>query len=77
LTTIEEFWDVLFPQSIIEIIVEHTNKKIEDTCAMLIEEEKDLQTYHNHTSVPEVKAFIAILYYSGLWKSSNVCNKQL
>lgn len=77
LNSIEEFWDILFPQSIIEIIVLHTNNVIEAACLEIIKEGKNLQTYHRHTDIPEIKAFIAILYFSGLWKSSQVNNEQL
>jgi len=35
------------------------------------------QTYHVHTDVPKIRAYIGILYYSGLWKSNHVDIKQL
>jgi len=38
--TIEEFWELLFNEEIINIIVEHTNEKIEEVCAPLCVENK-------------------------------------
>ena len=53
LNTIEEFWDILFPASIIEIIVRHTNTEIENVCAKLIAKNTPLQSYHHHTDVTD------------------------
>lgn len=69
--TIEEFWDLLFNNEMIEIIVQHTNEKIDDVCARL-ECEGKIETYHHHTDVDEIRAYIGVSYYAGLWKSSNV-----
>lgn len=77
LNTIEDFWDILFPNSIIEIITEHTNTRIEQVCLELIKKNIELQSVHQYTTVTEMKAFISILYYSGLWKSSKVNNHDL
>lgn len=69
--TIEEFWDLLFNNEMIEIIVQHTNEKIEDVCARL-ECEGKIETYHHHTDVDEIRAYIGVSYYARLWKSSDV-----
>ncbi|KAL3273186.1 hypothetical protein HHI36_014640 [Cryptolaemus montrouzieri] len=69
-TTIEQFWDFLFTPNIIQMLVEHTNEKIEEHCASLIDTGgADTQTYHHHTGEEDVKASIGILYYIGSWKS--------
>jgi len=73
----EEYWQVLLDEDMIKIIVEHTNEKIEDICAKIMTEEKNIQTYHHTTDEIELKAFIGLLYYSGAWKSSNVNLKRL
>ncbi|XP_074112120.1 LOW QUALITY PROTEIN: uncharacterized protein LOC141535859 [Cotesia typhae] len=39
LDSLEDFWDLLFNQEIIEIIVNNTNEKIEEVCASLVAEE--------------------------------------
>ena len=75
--TIEDFWDILFPNSIIEIIAEYTNTKIEQVCLELIKKNLAMQSIHHHTNVTEIKIFVSILYYSGLWKSSKVNNQEL
>lgn len=72
LQTVEEFWNALFPKQILDIVVEHTNDEIERHCLNLIEQGRDLQSYHQHTDEEEMRAFIGILYYSGSWKSSHV-----
>ncbi|XP_032671956.1 piggyBac transposable element-derived protein 4-like [Odontomachus brunneus] len=74
--TIEQFWDLLFNEEIIETIVEQTNNKIEDVCAHLIAENK-VETYHHHTDVKEIRAYIGVLYFAGLWKSSNIDDNRL
>lgn len=61
LGTVEEFWNILFNQEIIDIIVEQTNEKIEDYCAQLIAKDVNIQSYHHHTDVLEIKAFIGVL----------------
>ncbi|XP_066583594.1 piggyBac transposable element-derived protein 4-like [Prorops nasuta] len=76
LDSLENFWDLLFNQEIIEEIVDSTNKKIEEVSASLLVEERD-QTYHHHTDPLEIRAYIGILYYAGLWKSSKVDNNEL
>lgn len=77
LETIEEFWDILFNDEIINIIVNHTNNQIEKVCLDIIQQDQDLQTYHHHTDSIEIRAFIGLLYYSGVWKQSNVDNHEL
>lgn len=74
--TIEQFWDLLFNKEIIQIIVEQTNNKIEDVCAHLIVKNK-VETYHHHTDANEIRAYIGVLYFAGLWKSSNVDDNRL
>jgi len=71
LDSLENFWDLLFNQEIIEEIVDNTNNKIEDMCASLVAEGR-AQSYHHHTDPLEIRAYIGVLYYAGLWKSSNV-----
>ncbi|XP_058810117.1 uncharacterized protein LOC131675225 [Phymastichus coffea] len=75
-STIEEFFDLLFNNEMIEIIVENTNSKIEEICMPLIVEEK-METYHHPTDVNEIRAYIGVLCYAGLWKSSNVDDNRL
>jgi len=70
--TIEEFWDILFNNEIIQIIVDQTNKKIEDVCVPLVAE-----TYQHYTDVDEIRAYIGVLYYSALWKSCDIDDNRL
>ncbi|KAL3273150.1 hypothetical protein HHI36_014604, partial [Cryptolaemus montrouzieri] len=53
-------------------IVDYTNKQIEDVCAIMMAEDKIMQTYHHTTDLLEINAFIGLLYYSGQWKSNHV-----
>jgi len=48
--TIEEFWEALFTNEMIEIIVEKTNSKIEDIWFEMMENNELQQTYHVHTN---------------------------
>lgn len=34
--TLEQFWDLLFSPDIIELIVEHTNRRIEEVCLEVV-----------------------------------------
>lgn len=54
------------------LLVEHTNTQIEEHCAQMIDREGNIQTYHHHTDFDEMKAYVAIFYYIGSWKSSGV-----
>lgn len=69
--TIEAIWECLFTDEMINLIVHNTNLKIEQECLSLVVEEKQ-QSYHHHTDAIEIRAYIGILYYSGLWKSADV-----
>lgn len=60
----------------IDILVENTNKKIENECLFLISKNK-AESYHYHTDKIEMKAYIGLLYYTGLWKSSKVNDNRL
>lgn len=77
LESIEQFWSVLFNDEMINIIVECTNAHIEDHCAHLMAKNQEIQSYHHQTDAEEMKAFIALLYYSGLWKSHRVDTRKL
>lgn len=74
--TIEEFWSCLFDKKMIDIVVENTNKKIEEECLLLVTENRE-ESYHYHTDEIEMKAYIGVLYYTGLWKSSKVNDNRL
>ena len=71
LETVEEFWEILFNKEMIDIIVEETNKKIQEVCTPLIVEDK-VESYHHHTDAEEIRAYDGVIYYSGLWKAANV-----
>lgn len=72
LTTMVQFWEALFTPEILNIIVTHTNSQIEEHCARLIKRDGQIQSYHHHTDLDEIKAYIAIFYNIGSWKSSGV-----
>ncbi|XP_046628277.1 uncharacterized protein LOC124309075 [Neodiprion virginianus] len=72
LSTIEDFWSVLFTDEIFKIIVDNTNDKIENVCTGMISQGQTMQSYHHHTDMEEMKAYVALFYYSGAWKCSNV-----
>lgn len=58
------------------MIVENTNIKIEKERLLLVAEDRQ-ESYHHHTDANEIKAYIGVLYYAGLWKSSNVNDNRL
>lgn len=72
-----EFWNVLFDEEIRNKIVDYTNIQIENICSIMIAEDKTMETYHHVTDLKEINAFIALLYYSGMWKSHDVNVKEL
>ena len=58
------------------MIVECTNKKIETETVLLVAEDRQ-ETYHHHTDEFEIRAYIGLLYYTGLWKPTNVNDDRL
>lgn len=77
LQNVFEFWNRLFTDEIINIIIQHTNDRIEAVCLQMIANKQDLQSYHHHIDKSELNAYIGLLYYSGMWKSSNVYYEHL
>lgn len=71
LDEIESFWDLLFSDEVIDIIVERTNAKIEEQAAADVGAGQSI-TYQYHTDAIEIRAFIGVLYFAGLWKSCHV-----
>lgn len=76
LNCIEQYWEILFNDEMINIIVQHTNNKIEEVCLKLVAADK-AGSYHHLTDSDEIRAYIGILYYQGLWKSADVDNNRL
>ena len=74
--SIENFCDILFNDQMIDIIVEDTNNKIEEVCLKLVAADK-AESYHHLTDRDEIRAYIGVLYYQGLWKSADVDNDRL
>jgi len=72
LKVVYNFQNLLFNKEMRNIIVECTNKQIEDVCAQMVAESATMQTYDHTTCLLEINAFIALLYYSGMWKSNHV-----
>ena len=72
MTTYEQFLEALFPNSLFEEIVQHTNTQIENVCAESMAKGFQMQSYHKITDIVEIKALIGLIYYSGAWKSANV-----
>lgn len=71
LDEIEGFWDLLFNQDMIDIIVERTNARIEEESAEAVGENRN-QTHHHRTDATEIRAFMGLLYHIGQWKSCHV-----
>ena len=74
--TIEEIWSCLFTQDMIDVIVTNTNLKIEDECVMLVADD-GVESYHHHTDDLEIRAYLGISYYAGVWKSADVNDYRL
>jgi len=68
---------LLFDDSILNTIIDSTNKIIEDLIVQRIAEERSVETEHHRLDLNEFKAFLAILYHMALWKSSNVDDNML
>ncbi|XP_071626836.1 uncharacterized protein [Temnothorax longispinosus] len=43
----------------------------------MMAEDQDTQKYHHHTDANKIKAYIGLLYYSGMWKQSSVHYERL
>ena len=76
LDSIEKFWEILFNDEMINIIVQHTNNKIEEVCLELVAADK-AESYHHLADSDEIRAYIGVLYHQGLWKSADVDNNRL
>ena len=55
----------------IDVIVTNTNVKIEEECVMLLADDR-VESYHHHTDDLEIRAYLGISYYAGVWKSADV-----
>ncbi|XP_071563491.1 piggyBac transposable element-derived protein 4-like [Temnothorax nylanderi] len=65
-----QMWSLLFPDSLIEKIVRHTNEEIRRYRDSLeIDDDRD-RTY-SEVGIVEIKAYIGLLYFSGLQKTSH------
>ncbi|XP_071629308.1 piggyBac transposable element-derived protein 4-like [Temnothorax longispinosus] len=65
-----QMWSLLFPDSLIEKIVRHTNEEIRRYRDSLeIDDDQD-RTY-SEVGIVEIKAYIGLLYFSGLQKTSH------
>lgn len=72
LGTMEQFWEALIIDEILQKIVEHTNQQIEHVCAIMMAKGLLIQSYHEHTDIDEIKAVIGLFYYASARKNSNV-----
>ncbi|XP_018398737.1 PREDICTED: piggyBac transposable element-derived protein 4-like [Cyphomyrmex costatus] len=61
-----EIWSLLFPDELLEIIVQHTNEEINRRLINLSN-----QPYYCETDLSEIKAFIGLLYFAGLQKDGH------
>ncbi|XP_043271936.1 piggyBac transposable element-derived protein 4-like [Venturia canescens] len=76
LKTPVEFWSLLFPDSLIEKIVVHTNEEIRRyRDALEIDENRD-RTYST-IDIVEIKAYFGLLYFSGMQKTSHTNTEDL
>ena len=64
-----EAWSLLFSEEILEIILQHTNAKIDLVLEnLMFDDDCELQSYHKSLSMIELKCFIGLLYWAGLYK---------
>ncbi|XP_066583769.1 piggyBac transposable element-derived protein 4-like [Prorops nasuta] len=63
-----EVWSLLLTDQIINVIIVHTNEAIASYCE---DNELECQNIHKDTDIIEFKAFIALLYMSGVQKNHN------
>ena len=67
-----EYWQLLINENILSTIVESTNIYI-SSIATNFQRERDARS----TNIPEIKAFIGLLYFAGFHKSSHVNVREL
>lgn len=65
-----ESWNLLFPDCLLQKIVRHTNEEIERYLETLEIEGTSNPTY-SYISLIELKAYIGLLYFSGMQKTNN------
>lgn len=73
---VEQFWDLLFSSDIIDLIVEHTNIKIEEVSLDYVVQD-NAQSFQYPTDPTEMRAYIGVLYHLGLWKNNHVDKDEL
>jgi len=56
-----ETWSLLFSNKMLEIIVSHTNEEIDRKYCV-----EPRASYQTHVNLDELKAFIGLLYFSGI-----------
>ena len=67
----ETAWGFLFPENIIDAVVEHTNRKTELCRANFAADLLDKQTFTKPIDQVELRAFFGLIYLAGLFKSEN------
>lgn len=73
----QELWEALVPNEILETITECTNLEILRYIVELESNNQEVQSYQHELTVDELRAYIAILYFSAEWKSSGVSTMDL
>ncbi|KAK9885945.1 hypothetical protein WA026_013820 [Henosepilachna vigintioctopunctata] len=61
LDSIEKFWDILFNEEMVNIILQHTNNKIEEVCLEVVAADK-AESYHHLNDSDDTRAYIGVLY---------------
>lgn len=70
-----EFWNALFTDEILEIILKHTNEEVAKFLPDVIDEDRD--SHQRSVTMNELKAFLGILYLLGAGKNNHVSIKEL
>lgn len=61
-------WSLLITNKMLNIIVIHTNEQIDRTVPRVENTENHHESCQKHINIVELKAFIGLLYYAGLFK---------
>lgn len=67
-STPTEAWSILFTEEILNIILTRKNEEMTLKVEKMRENNEPLQTYHRELDIVELKAFIWLLYFAGLYK---------
>jgi len=76
ISSVIEAWSLLFPDDLLNIILNYTNQKIERRKIKKCNKSQSFRSKYRALDMLELKAFIGLLYYTG-WTKTNMAFSEL